>query len=43
MLLLGAINSTGARKALVGAIKVVVSAIKVVAIKIAAGIYLTLL
>ena len=43
MLLLGAINSTGARKSLAGAIKVVVGAIKVVAIKIAVGIYLTLL
>ena len=43
MLLLGAINSTSARKALAGAIKAVVGAIKAVAIKIATGIYLTLL
>ena len=43
MLLPGAINSTGAIKALTSTIKVVAGALKAAAIKFAAGIYLTLL
>ena len=43
MLLLGAINSIRAIKALTGTIKAVAGALKAAAIKFAAGIYLTLL